>query len=145
MPVMFDCAIESLSDGRMQRVSVRRDRTALRFDEVLRYWQDDAEFRAFFTEQLAASPFAAYRWETPSVTAATVGRTFEFVLLDTPGLDHSPDAAAFADQFQSASTGESVVAFPNLGNDAVLVVPRQSSAAPDSAYAHLAAFLRHAP
>jgi hypothetical protein len=36
-----------------------------------------------------------------------------------------------------------VLSFPNLGNDAILVVPRP--AAPPSAYGHIAAFVRQAP
>ena len=36
-----------------------------------------------------------------------------------------------------------MVTFPNLGNDAVLVVP--TPVGPSAAYVHLAAFVRHAP
>lgn len=106
-------------------------------------WQHDEGFRSFFIEMLAGAPFAAYRWETPPVTAATAGREFEFVLLDAPGLDRAPDPQAFADAFRSSRGDETVVTFPNLGNDAVLVVPRP--AGPASAYGHLATFVRRAP
>src|SRR5581483_7463479 len=69
-------------------------------------------------------------------------RPFEFVLLDSPYLAITPDRDAFAGHFAAAG-GQSVVSFPNLGGDAVLVVP--GPAGPASAYGHLAAFIRHAP
>jgi len=92
---------------------------------------------------LATASFASFRWETPPITAPTADRPFEFVLLDAPALDRKPDPRAFAQQMSGAAKGQRVVAFPNLGNDAVLVVP--SPAGPEAAYAHLASFIRHAP
>ena len=113
------------------------------FSEVLRLWRSDADFRTFYIALLADAPFSAYRWETPPITAATAHRPFEFVLLDSSGLARRPDPGAFAQHFDSAEATETVVSFPNLGNDAILVVPRPGG--PPSAYGHLAAFLREAP
>ena len=53
-----------------------------------------------------------------------------------------PDPSAFAEHF-SGDAKEDVVEFPNLGKDAVMVVPCPRG--PTSAYAHLAAFVRQAP
>jgi hypothetical protein len=64
------------------------------------------------------------------------------VLLDSPGLARDPDAGAFAEHFSGAGAG-GVVEFPNLGRDAILVVPCPDG--PLSAYSHLAAFVRQAP
>lgn len=108
---------------------------------MLKRWQHDAEFRSCFISLLADSPFSAFRWETPPITTATSNRAFEFVLLDSPELTRESDVDAFADHFKSATEG--VTAFPNLGKDAILVVP--SPLGPSSAYGHLAAFVRHAP
>ena len=47
------------------------------------------------------------------VTAATIGREFEFVVLDAPGLVRRPDPDAFQQDFADSETG--AVAFPNLG------------------------------
>src|SRR5262249_23024246 len=47
-------------------------------------------FRTLFTALLADAPFAAFRWETPALTAATADRPFEFVVLDSPELWASP-------------------------------------------------------
>jgi hypothetical protein len=71
-----------------------------------------------------------------------VSRTFECVLLDSPGLAPTADANAFAEHFREAGE-QGVVTFANLGKDAILVVPCPRG--PLSAYRHLAAFLREAP
>jgi hypothetical protein len=63
--------------------------------------------------------------------------------LDSPGLARKPDREAFAGYFGRAAAEESVVSFPNLGKDAILVVPCPRG--PVSAYGHLAAFVRTAP
>ena len=116
-----------------------------RYRDILRLWQDDEAFRTFFISLLADAPFAGYRWETPAVTTATADRPFEFVLLNAPGIERPAEPLAFAEQFRAADADRRVVAFPNLGNDAVLFVPCPSAGVPDSAYVHLAAFVRHAP
>ena len=120
----------------------QRDGGAIPYRDVVRLWQHDESFRSFFISLLASSESAGFRWETPPVTTASVDRPFEFALLDTAGLDRAAEPGAFAEQFRSA--GERPVAtFPNLGNDAVLVVP--TPLGPPAAYVHLAAFVRSAP
>ncbi len=101
------------------------------------------EFRTWFNALLAGLPYSAIRWETPPATKATLDRTFEFVVFDSPGLAARPDAKAFAEHFQKAKPQEEVVAFPNLGGDAIMVVP--CPRIPHSAYGHLASFVRNAP
>ncbi|HJZ56511.1 MAG TPA: hypothetical protein VKE74_16215, partial [Gemmataceae bacterium] len=108
---------------------------------VLGAWRCDAGFRSRFTTLLADAPYAAFRWETPPVTAGSVSQPFEFVLLDSPDLALPPDTEAFAEHFGRGVGG--VAVFPNLGGDAILVVP--CPLAPASAYGHLAAFVRLAP
>mmetsp|Transcript_7422 Transcript_7422/g.17898 ORF Transcript_7422/g.17898 Transcript_7422/m.17898 type:complete len:133 (-) Transcript_7422:123-521(-) len=62
--------------------------------------------------------------------------------LDAPGL---AGTKADAGDFDGAEGGgKGVQVFPNLGHDALLVVPPEVRSAPDSA-AHLAAFVRGAP
>lgn len=116
---------------------------ALPFSEALALLRDDAAFRTFFTSSLAGSRWAAFFWEAPPVTRATLGRAFEATLTDAPALAKIvADRRAFADRLDAAG-GQDVIAFPNLGGDAVLVVPCPVSRA--DAYAHLAAFVRRAP
>jgi hypothetical protein len=131
-----------MADGRLLRVAIDLEKGPVSYAEVLRRWQDDAEFRSLFIALLADSPFDAFRWETPPITTATANRSFEFVLLDSPGLARNPDSDAFAEHFLGTADG-GVVEFPNLGQDAILVVPCPNG--PLTAYGHLAAFVRQAP
>jgi len=137
---MWSTRIEELVRGRV--VNVDFENRPAKYSEVLHWWQDDAVFRTFFIALLAEAPFSAFRWETPPITATSVGRPFEFVLLDSPGLVSQPDPEAFAEHFRGPHSGD-LVSFPNLNNDAILVVP--CPLGPISAYGHLAAFVREAP
>lgn len=137
---MWSSATEQLPRGRGVLHALRRESSPVSYADVLRLWQHDTGFRTYFLGVLADAPFAEYRWETPPITSATADRPFEFVLHDTPGLSRTPDRDAFAEHFTPA---DQVVSFPNLGGDATLVVP--CPRADDSAYGHLAAFVRLAP
>ncbi|MFN0052736.1 MAG: DUF6940 family protein [Planctomycetales bacterium] len=134
---------QKTADGRGLRFTTDVDGAPVSYAQVLRCWGNDAEFRSLFLDCLANAPYAAYRWETPPITAATASRPFEFVILDSPGLARTPSDGAFAQHFDSAATKRSVVEFPNLGRDAILVAPCPQGAS--SAYGHLAAFVREAP
>jgi len=109
------------------------------FADVITLWRTDPDFRAFFIALLAESPFSAFRWETPPITSANADRDFEFVLLQSNALERPVDPSAFASHF----TGNAVETFPNLGGDAVMVVP--CPVASESIYGHLASFIRNAP
>jgi hypothetical protein len=139
---MWTSRIEQLESGRLLKVAFDLDGAPISYAEVLRRWQQDADFRSRFIAMLADAPYSAFRWEAPALTTATAGRPFEFVLLDSPGLARTPDADAFAEHFKGAVVGE-VVEFSNLGKDAILVVPCPTG--PPSSYGHLAAFVRQAP
>ncbi len=139
---MWNSRTKEFAGGRGIKISVDRDSSPVPYDEVLSLWQEDADFRSFFIALLAGAPFVAFRWETPSLTVANSNRPFEFVLINSPGLARTPDPTAFAEHF-GEGTKPVVVAFANLGKDAVLVVPRPQGI--PSAYGHLAAFVRHAP
>lgn len=132
---------EQLADARGLRFTLDIDARPATFTDVLYGLSADAGFRSLFNSLLADAPYTAFRWETPPVTAATLGRPFEFVLLDNPGLARRPDPEAFAQHLAGAEAG--VAVFPNLGGDAILIVP--SPAAEPSAYGHLGAFVRLAP
>ncbi|MBL9164645.1 MAG: hypothetical protein JNL18_18095 [Planctomycetaceae bacterium] len=138
---MWTSREEALSGPSGVRYDVAFDDRPATFGDVVDAWQQNEEFRSWFTSLLAASPFTAFRWETPGVNRVTLDRPFEFVLLDDPRLARQPDAYAFATHFPNASNG--ITTFANLGGDAVLVVPAPLTE--DIAYGHLAAFIRHAP
>lgn len=112
------------------------------FAAVLNGFEGDEQFRSMFSDVLAHSPFGAFRWEVPVVTLSAVTREFEFVILDCPALERAPDSGAFAEHFELAA-GNPVVVIPNLGGDAIMVVP--CPLAELRCYGHLAAFVRSAP
>lgn len=140
---MWTARQERFGEGRGLKITIEREASPVSYAEVLRSWREDAGFRSFFTELLAGVPHPAFRWETPPISAATGGRPFECVVLDSLGLAATPDPEAFRAHFGGPGAERGVVAFPNLGNDAVLVVPCPRG--PASGYGHLAAFVRHAP
>lgn len=139
---MWTTRSEQQAEGRVLKIAIDLDSSPVSYAEVLRRWQHDSDFRSLFIGLLWDSPFSAFRWETPPVTTETVNQPFEFVLLASPGLARQPDAEAFAEHFSSAGGG-SVVEFPNLGKDAIMVVP--CPIGPPSSYGHIGAFVRHAP
>lgn len=138
---MWSTRTEQLPQGSVISVDLEGD--PVKFSDVLHRWRDDSGFRTFFNELLAHAPYTSFRWETPPMTASSADRPFEFALLNSPELAAEPDPYAFAEHFQDGSEQSNVVSFPNLNHDAILVVPRRLS--PESAYAHLASFVRGAP
>ena len=141
---MYSTDVEQLSDGRVLRFRLLCDGEPLCWSDVINRWQDDQEFRRFFISVLADAPFPAYFWETPPVTRSTIKQEFEFVLVDSQSLAGvRSDEQAFANHFASAKPGASVIGFPNLGGDAVLVVPCPGE--PLSAYSQISTFARQAP
>ena len=114
----------------------------LTYEQAIQAWQNDAEFRSFFGSVLKDADFESFRWETPPLTNESATRIFECVVIDNPGLARHPDSAAFAEHFTSGNE-EGIATFPNLGGDAIMVVPCPRG--PEEAYGHLAAFMRNAP
>lgn len=141
---VWDAQIETSDSSRVQTLSLLRSGQPVSFAEVLALWQDAAEFRDYFLSLLSTSPYDAYFWETPPVTTSTANRPFEFALVESTELSQAhPEPDAFRNQFDLADPADTILTFPNLGGDALLVVPRPL--APPLAYAHLAAFVRRAP
>jgi len=139
---MWTFRSEELPGGSGRRFTLARAGRQATFAEVVWAWQTDPAFRVWWNALLAGVPFSAYRWETPGMTAGTLSHAFEFVALDEPTLARRPDPEAFAEHFRDAPES-GVVTFPNLRGDALMVVPCPLAA--DSAYGHLAAFVREAP
>jgi hypothetical protein len=134
-------ATESADDsGRVVRLSPRAGGEPLGTERALALLASEQGFRDWLRECLDRAPFEAFFWETPPYTRSTLGRDWEFVLVDAPSLRGvPPEPDAFAEHYRP---GLRAVAFPNLGGDAWLVAPCPG---PGSAHgAHLAAFTRHA-
>jgi hypothetical protein len=139
---MWTAKMGDAGRGGAIQVTLERGAALASRADVIDAWRNDAAFRAWFSDVLASVPFAAFRWETPAVTTATANEPFECVVLDSPGLAREPDADAFDEHFRAQPDGD-VLAFANLGGDAIMVVPRPLG--PLTAYGHLAAFVRGAP
>jgi hypothetical protein len=130
-------------DPQTTRTTLTDDSSTLSFRRVIDLWQASEEFREFFTAAVAECSSAAFFWETPPVTKWTLDRPFEFVLVASASLSRlRPDPSPFRSHFLSQRS-ESVLTFPNLGGDALLVVPAPVAA--EDCYTHLARFLRDAP
>ena len=129
--------------GRSTKFTLCNGVEPLSFSAALDLMVRDSEFRRALTAALADSGYSAYRWETPPLTGELLGRPFEFVLIDSPGLAPSPEPETFQPHFSSVPSEVDVLAVPNLGRTATLVIPRQLAEAQN--YAHLARFVRGAP
>jgi hypothetical protein len=123
------------------RFTLWREWGSVSYADFIDALRTDTNFRDWFNALLADNAITPFRWETPPVTEEKLGRPFEFVLLDAPGLARRPDPEAFQQHFANSETA--AVAFSNLGGDAILVVPRPI--AEPSAYGHLGAFVCQAP
>jgi hypothetical protein len=109
---------------------------------LLELLASNKEFTDWFSHKLAEFEAKAFYWELPPLTAERLDRDAEFVLIEAPILERiTAERAPFAEHFDTAR-GEDVIVFPNLGGDAVMVVPCPQG--PDENYPHLAAFLRGA-
>jgi len=128
--------------SRTTHVAVAVDGQPLSFADALRHLGAEPQFRDFLTGLLASAPYGAYRWELPPVSIATASRPFEYVLIEDPRLERSPDPGPFAPYF-TAPDAPDVIATDNLSRTATLIVPR--AVVPLTTYAHLARFVRGAP
>lgn len=139
---MWQSHFQQLS-SQTTRTTLTEGSKILSFRQIIELWQTSGEFRTLFTSTIVASSFDAFFWETPPVTIGTLDRPFEFVLVASASLSRlTPDPTPFQEHFSSCRT-EPVLTFPNLGGDAVLVVPRPL--ANTHCYTHLARFLRESP
>ena len=140
---MYDAVIHDIEHNRVTKYLLKHNDTPLTYSEVLDLWRDDTDFRNFYTQLLADSPFTAYLWETPSLTQSSLANPFEFVLINSPWFcSRRTDDKAFANYFTD-DTDHGIVIFANLSGDATLIVT--SPRIDVDAYGHLAAFIRQAP
>lgn len=132
----FEFTVDALPGHSGFHVRANRAGQTLSYAAAIEHWQHEPTFVDRFVHELHRCPFPAYFFETPSLTTATLGRPFEFVLIDAPALARvRADSHAFRSNLDPR---EPVVTFQNLGRDAVLVVPCDQGAD----CAHLASFIR---
>jgi len=135
---MWEALTSSISAGHKYRIS--GDDSNLSFRQLFELLRSSEDFADWYSDTLATFEATAFYWELPPLTNSTIDHEAEFVLIDAPLLARlPPEPAPFASLFEKRP-GEDIVVFPNLGGDAVLVVPCPRE--PIDAYPHLAAFLR---
>lgn len=121
---------------------VHEDGSALSFRQLFERLQSSPEFADWYSDTLRTFAADAFYWELPALTHSTLDDAARFVLIDAPMLARLPaEPRPFATHFDN-SPDEDIVVFPNLGSDAILIVPAPRG--PLYAYPHLAAFLRKA-
>ena len=113
--------------------------TPLTFRQVVENWITNTAFCGFHNQVLSNVPFKAYKWETPVVDVDRFDRPFEFVVLNSPGLDRKENSTPFKQQFKAAGTENAIIQFDNIGRNAVLVVPIPCGA--NVNHCHLTSFL----
>ena len=137
---MYSTNTSSVPSGRRYRVLA--DKAPLTFRRCFELLESDSGFADWYSEVLAAFEARVFYWELPPLTSAKLDDDAEFVLIEAPVLAGMPvERAPFAAYFDEAPD-EDVIVFPNLGGDAVLVVPCPRGS--DEHYAHLATFVRSA-
>ena len=125
------------------RYQIFRAESPLSFRETFALLEASRPFARWYTDTIAAAPFAAFFWENPPFDSTRFDESAEFVLIESVSLARlNANPGPFERQF-SSHPEPLVATFENLGGDALLVVPRPI--ANHTAYAHLAAFVRHAP
>lgn len=137
----WNAATEDLPGERGRRYFVRSQRKSISNGQAIDSLRHDVGFAAWLNAQLADAPYEAFRWETPPVDQRSTDQPWEFVLLNSPNLARPPERHLFEEHFADASVP--VTVFANLGRNALLIAP--TPIAEESAYGHLAAFVRHAP
>lgn len=138
---VWSAPVEAVPGGRRHTLEERG--AAISRARFLQCLRDDADFAGWYSALLADAPWPAFYWENPPLVTGALERPAEFVLIEAPALvDVPPDEETFRSHF---GAGDGVVTFPNLGGDALLVVPEPADGADPGAYPHLAVFLRNGP
>jgi hypothetical protein len=137
---MWAAHTQSIRSG--ARLTIYEDSTPLSFREFFALLERNNDFAHWYSSLIADCEFEALFWELPALTVATIEKGAEFVVIESAALSRlRADSAPFASHF-AAQPGSDVIEFPNLGNDALLIVPAPIDSA--DSFAHLAAFLRSA-
>ncbi len=129
-----------VKDARIEKFQILENDQLLTFKKVIDLWISNADFRVFYSGILTSSPFQSFFWEHPPLTKDDIDNDYEFVLVRSSQL-HLTQAERqdFEEHFQG---DELVVAFPNLGKNAQLIVPTPDRK--DEIYNHFGNFLKHA-
>ena len=130
------------SDGNVKIYKFWVGRERLSWKEAAERLSEDVSFQDHVTSLLQKSSFKAFFWEcAPFVPARADSTPFEFALVNSGALAKVKENINPFREFLQAreNEGKEVVAFPNLGRDATLVVPMKKHAMSN---AHMAVVMR---
>jgi hypothetical protein len=139
----FEATRQSKNGGNLLNFHIRKDGLAVSNGQVLDLWCEDELFRDFYCSLIKDSGFHDYAWETPAISIDNLNEPFEFVLINAPTSNITPDQKTFEQFFDIKGGDCGVVSFDNLPKDALLVVPSPIDQHTD--YSNLSAFSRSAP
>ena len=115
----------------------------LTHSDVIELWLSNNKFRLYFIDLLCDNDLDAFFWEMPPITIDTLDKPFECIINSAQTLvSAQADVSTFNTYFDS---GDDVVSFTNLINDALLVAPTPLPTISPGSYTHLASFMRQAP
>lgn len=138
---MYQFQQSRFNEGQSCKYILYQQKERLEYADFIKLLQQEEQFRSFFINVLTDLPFSAFQWETPPVSSSTTGQPFEFVVHNSPDIDLPPDPGPFRQYFNASGTGEDIVVFNNLGNDARLIAPTP----PERNYSHIGRFTSVAP
>lgn len=122
------------------KFGIHEDGNRISNQHFLEFLRDSQSFRNFYNSFLADSDYDAFFWENKPMTDQNLGEDYECNILNSDFLaSRSPDSKTFSQYFDK---NKKVVTFPNLGNDAELIVPCPKKE--NSCYTHIGSFVRKA-
>ena len=120
----FSAYIEEYDQGMVHRIRFEWVGSALTFEDALALMKWNVTFLDFLTSLLTNCEMDGFVWELPPVSASTLNRPFEFVLIDTGQPYHrAADPSDFEVHLKPLAGREEIAKFKNLSGDAILVVP----------------------
>ena len=120
------------------------DPSRITFSKFFNLMTSHGDFQRFLSRLLRESGLSSFLLEMPPVRSSTRDSPVEFVLLPVPRMTGAPDRDVYNEYFaKPKARSRGVVSFPNLGKDALMVVPVPPS--DNSDYKDLRSFLDNAP
>lgn len=119
---------------------IHEDGSPISNRDFLELLQDSQTFRKFYNSFLAETSYETFFWENKPMMGQNLGDDYECNILNSDFLaNRSPDPHTFNQYFDES---KQVVTFPNLGNDAELIVPCPH--VNGETYTHIGSFVRQA-
>lgn len=128
------------SSAQHVKFGIQEDDEAISNRQFLELLSSSESFRGFYNGFLADINFEAFFWENKPMTDETLNHDYECNIISSDFLaGRSPDSHTFSQYFKESAN---VVTFPNLANDAELIVPCPKKE--NTAYTHIGSFIRKA-